>query len=58
MAELIAYILAMLFYTFLGAFFIRIAIADFMEKRYFWFGVDVMLVCHQIACMFDVIFKN
>lgn len=57
MAECIAYCLVMLFYSLAGALFTSLAIGSFKEGQYFLFGLNVMIVIHHIACIFEAVFK-
>ena len=58
MIDIIAYVLAYLFYSFMGAFWVWNAITSFKNKRYFFFGFEIMAVCFNIGCMLELVFKT
>ena len=58
MTYILVALLVYAWYTFMGAFWIWNAIASFEKKRYFSFGLDVMMTCYNIGLMLDLIFKN
>lgn len=44
--ETLAYFMAQLFTMMLGGLFIRLAIGDYQEKRYFSFGVEIFVAAN------------
>ena len=58
MMKLLVTILSLLFYAFLGGFFIREAIVDFTNCKYFSFGLDVMVAIMEAAYIFKTVLQG